>query len=118
MYNLEVTEQSESEEEIVEKKYSVVKKPNRRLVRVDHNEVIKAIEESKRKFFENTLCIYCGFNGSNSRALTIHVSRLHKSVSYLLILHSTLFFVILFAEMLKIVGVHIVIVNLLILKIT
>lgn len=66
------------EENEIDEKYSVPRKQTQRLTQIDYQEVVKAIEESKRKFLGNTVCIYCGFSGSNSRSLTIHVSRLHK----------------------------------------
>lgn len=79
LYDLEAEEQFESDGEVVqEEKPSAPKKQTQRLARVDYNEVVKAIQDSKKKFFENTFCIYCGFVGSNSRALAIHMSRVHK----------------------------------------
>lgn len=82
LYDLDVDGQFESDGEGLEgEKQRGPKKQTQRLARVDYNEVVKAIEDSKKKFLENTLCIYCGFVGSNSRALAIHMSRLHKWVS-------------------------------------
>lgn len=84
-------EEEEEEQEIVEEKYSVPLKKTTRLTQIDHNEVIKAIEASKKPFFENTNCIYCGFNGSNSRSLAIHVARLHKYVFFFIFFIRTFF---------------------------
>lgn len=49
-----------------------------RLEQFSHQEVTQAIEESKRRFFENTECVFCGFCATNSRALAVHISHLHK----------------------------------------
>lgn len=50
----------------------------RRLTEYSYNEVIEAIQASKKDFFENTDCKYCGFSASNSRALAVHMAHLHK----------------------------------------
>lgn len=41
-------------------------------------EVSREIEKRKQAFLENTKCIKCEFNGTNSRALAVHVMHLHK----------------------------------------
>lgn len=55
-------------------------KQTMRLTQFSYDEVSQAIKETRRKFFENTECIRCGFVGSNTRALSVHMTHLHKYV--------------------------------------
>ncbi|KAF5292067.1 hypothetical protein FQR65_LT11333 [Abscondita terminalis] len=47
---------------------------------VSSTEVSQVIENLKQNFYVNTNCIQCGFVASNSLALSIHVSLVHKDL--------------------------------------
>ncbi|KAF2887377.1 hypothetical protein ILUMI_18796 [Ignelater luminosus] len=55
-------------------------KQTMRLTQFSYDEVSQAIKETRRRFFENTECIRCGFVGSNTRALSVHMTHLHKDL--------------------------------------
>lgn len=57
------------------KKYSARKV---RLAQFSHIEVAEAIKELRRSFLQNVECFKCGFTGSNSRSLSVHISHVHK----------------------------------------
>lgn len=51
-----------------------------RLKQFSHDEVIQAIENLKRKFNNARKCVKCSFEGRNSRALSVHMSFIHKEL--------------------------------------
>ncbi|XP_031331457.1 zinc finger protein 436-like [Photinus pyralis] len=51
-----------------------------RLSRFDCDEVSDAIENARRDFYTSTTCVRCGFTSSNSRALSVHVTHVHKDL--------------------------------------
>ncbi|RZC34036.1 zf-AD domain containing protein [Asbolus verrucosus] len=53
-------------------------KQSMRLPQFSADEVERAIEQSKRKFYANINCIKCGFVSCNTRALSVHMTHLHK----------------------------------------
>lgn len=55
-------------------------KQTMRLTQYSYNEVTEAINNANKHFIENVECIKCGFVGTNARALSAHMSHLHKSV--------------------------------------
>ncbi|XP_063930139.1 zinc finger protein 883-like isoform X2 [Zophobas morio] len=69
-------------EEIEENKEVIVNpvvRTSKKLLEFSHSEVEEAINEYQR-LYNHVDCIQCGFVTSNSRALSIHVSRLHKEL--------------------------------------
>lgn len=71
------TDESSNDQES-EHRSSVRKK---RLRQFSHREVTQAIENVKKPFVENIECIKCGFVGTNARALSVHMSHIHKLVN-------------------------------------
>lgn len=67
---------------ITEKNIKLSNKHSLRLTQYSYDTVTQAIEDSRKKFLENTECIKCGFIGANSRALSVHVAHLHKYVLF------------------------------------
>lgn len=55
-----------------------LKKQKLRLKQFPHDEVMEAIENTRKRFMENVECIKCQFVGSNSRNLAVHMAHIHK----------------------------------------
>ncbi|KAK4878600.1 hypothetical protein RN001_011106 [Aquatica leii] len=53
-------------------------KKKSRLERFSHHKVSEAIADSQKSFYASTNCLWCNFAGSNSRALSIHISLVHR----------------------------------------
>ncbi|XP_044261355.1 zinc finger protein OZF-like isoform X2 [Tribolium madens] len=68
-----------SESEKIEIRVENGKEP-RKLSEFSAFEVQEAINECQEKFYANVECIKCGFVTSNSRALSVHMSYLHKEI--------------------------------------
>ncbi|KAH0809444.1 hypothetical protein GEV33_013346 [Tenebrio molitor] len=52
----------------------------RKLSEVCASEVEEAIKKCREKFYSNNKCIKCGFVSCNTRALSVHMTHLHKDV--------------------------------------
>lgn len=82
MQQIPCLQESESEDnfkETVPKAVNETKtRCNWRLKQYSSEEVSEAIETARSRFLDKTECPKCNFVGSNLRALTIHVSHVHK----------------------------------------
>lgn len=78
----EVTSEQEDAKRVSVRKKQNHAKQTMRLMQFSYHEVTEAINNARKPFIENVECIKCGFVGTNARALSVHMSHLHRFVHY------------------------------------